>query len=118
MVFITAVPPEVTSIIDATAVESLVTNLCYPPSSKPLEFLTIIHQVISVFSSFNGYLEICPEFSIPLLAFIACPTFASLEVMRKVSIALHLPVAYDDITRQLASDNDIYKFFACPYSVL
>jgi len=29
-----------------------------------------------------------------------------------------VPVAHDDITRQLANNNDNYKFFACPYSVL
>jgi len=31
---------------------------------------------------------------------------------------LHLLVAYDDVTRQLANDNDNYKFSACSYSVL
>jgi len=55
----------------------------------------------------------------PLSEFVACPTrhptwpiFASLEVMPRVSIVLHLPIAYDDITRQLASDNDNYKISA------
>jgi len=32
--------------------------------------------------------------------------------------ALHLPVAYDDITKQLANDYNHYKFSICPYSVL
>jgi len=36
----------------------------------------------------------------------------------RVFIALHLPVAYADITRQLADDNNNYKFSACPYSIL
>ena len=38
--------------------------------------------------------------------------------MPRVSTALHLPVAFDDITKQLANYNDNYKFSACPYSVL
>ena len=38
--------------------------------------------------------------------------------MPRVSTALHLSVAYDDITRHLAFDNDNYKFYACSYSVL
>ena len=53
--------------------------------------------------------------------FIAYPTqhpmcliFASLKIMPRVYIALHLPVAHDNITGQLANDN--YKFSACPYS--
>ena len=37
--------------------------------------------------------------------------------MPRVSTALHLPVAYNYITRQLANDNDSYKFSTCPYSV-
>ena len=36
----------------------------------------------------------------------------------RVFIALHLPVAYVDITRQLEDDNNNYKFSACPYSIL
>ena len=48
---------------------------------------------------------------------ILCPIFASLEVMPKVSTALHLPIVHDNITGQLANDNDNYKFSACPYSV-
>jgi len=54
--------------------------------------------------------------------FIACPTrhpmcliFASLKIIPRVYIALHLPVAHDNITGQLANGN--YKFSACPYSV-
>ena len=65
-----------------------------------------------------------PESSISLSEFITCPTrhpiciiFASLEVMLRVSTAMHLSVAYDDITRQL-DDNDNYKFSTCPYSTL
>ena len=38
--------------------------------------------------------------------------------MPSVSPALYLPVAYDDITKQLANDNNNYKFSACSYSVL
>jgi len=82
------------------------TTLNYPLSSKPLKFPTTIHQVVSDFSSVVC-LEMCPESSILLLKFVACPTkhptcpiFASLKVMPIVSIVLHLPVAYDDITRQ------------------
>ena len=39
-------------------------------------------------------------------------------VMPKISIALHLPVAFDDITRQLINCNDNYRFSVCPHSVL
>ena len=66
-----------------------------------------------------------PESSISLLEFVACatrhpirPIFASVEVMPRMSIALHLHGAYDDITRQLKNDNDKYKFSACSYSIL
>jgi len=52
------------------------------------------------------------------LGILYVPFFASLEVMSRVSIALHLPVAYNDITRQLANNNVNYKFSACPYSIL
>jgi len=38
--------------------------------------------------------------------------------MPRVSPALHLPVAYDDIIKQIANDNNNYKFSACPYSIL
>ena len=38
--------------------------------------------------------------------------------MHRVSTVLHLHVAYDDITGHLANDNDNYKFFACPHSIL
>ena len=66
-----------------------------------------------------------PKSSISLSKLVKCPTrhpicliFASLEIIPRVSIALHLLVAYDDITRELANDNDKYKFSACPYSIL
>jgi len=38
--------------------------------------------------------------------------------MPRVSTALHLPVVFDGIIRQLANYNDKYKFSAYPYSVL
>jgi len=97
-----------------------VTTLNDSLSNRPLEILSMIHRVFSSFSSFSGCLEMCPEFSIPLLEFIACPTrhptcliFTSLEVMPRVSSALHF-----DITMQLTIDNDNYKFFTCSYSIL
>jgi len=48
---------------------------------------------------------------------LICPIFSSLEVMPRVSTALHLPVAHDDITGQLANDNNNCKFSTCPYIV-
>jgi len=39
-------------------------------------------------------------------------------VMRRVSTTFHLPVVFDDITRQLANCSDNYKFFVCSYSLL
>ena len=90
----------------------------------------MIHHVVSDFSSFNECLKMRHESNIPLSEFVACPTrhpicpiFASLEVVPKVFIALHLPIAYDDITRQLpiaydditrqlASDKYNYKISA------
>ena len=43
----------------------------------------------------------------------------SLEVMPRVPIALHLPIAHiDNITRLIAICNDAYKFVANPYSYL
>ena len=38
--------------------------------------------------------------------------------MPRISTALHLHVAFDDITRQLVNCNDNYKISACLYSVL
>jgi len=38
--------------------------------------------------------------------------------MPKISTALHLPVVYHDIIRQLANDEGNYKFSTCPYSIL
>jgi len=85
----------------------------------------MIHQVVSGFSSFSGCLEMCHDSNIPLSDLVKCPNrhticliFASLEINARVFAALHLPVAYDNVTRQLANDNDDYKFSACPYSVL
>jgi len=37
--------------------------------------------------------------------------------MLRVSTALHLIVAFDDITGHLANCNGNYNFFTCPYSV-
>ena len=85
----------------------------------------MIHWVVFGFSSFSGCLEICLESNILLSEFVACltrhltcPIFALLEVMHRMSTALHLPVAYDDIIGQLTNDNDNYKFSTCPYSIL
>ena len=46
------VPPEVTSVIDTTTVESTVTTLSYPPSES-LEFPIMTYQVVFAFSSFS-----------------------------------------------------------------
>ena len=87
----------------------------------------MIHQVVSGFSSFSECLKMCLESNIPLLELIKCPTrhpicriFTSLKIMPECLLynVLHLLVAYDDVTRQLANDNDNYKFSACSYSVL
>ena len=66
-------------------------------------------------------MEICPESSFPLaelvkfsIRHLICLVFASLEVIPRVYIALHLP----DITRQLTNDNDNCKFSTCSYCVL
>ena len=63
----------------------------------------MIHQVVFGFSFFSECLKMYPEYSIPLSEFVACPTrhptcliFASLEIMPRVSTALHLPVTYND----------------------
>ena len=61
---------EVTRVIDITVVETTLTTLTilsYSLYSEPLKFLTMIHQVVSGFSSFSGCLEICLEYSIPLI---------------------------------------------------
>ena len=43
----------------------------------------------------------------------------SLEVMPRILIVLHLPVAHiDDITRSIAICNDAYKFAANSYNIL
>jgi len=62
----------------------------------------MIHWVVFDFSSFSWCLEMCPEFSIPLSEFVACPIrhpicpiFTSLVVMPRVFTALYLLVAYD-----------------------
>jgi len=76
-------------------IESTVITLNYHLSSQLLEFLSMIHRVVSSFS-FSRYLEMCPESSIPLLGSVVCstrhptcPISASLEVMPRVSTALH-----------------------------
>ena len=96
-------------------VDSTATTFNYPFSNQPSKFLSIIHREFLTF--FNRCWEMCPESSIPLsesvvcaTRHLTCPIFASLEVMPRVSTAVHLLVAYDDITRQLANDNDNYKF--------
>jgi len=80
------------------------TTLSYPPSSEPLKFFIIIHQVVSDFSSFSGCLEMRTESSISLLEFVACltrhpicPIFASLKIMPRVSITLYLHIAYGSL---------------------
>ena len=85
----------------------------------------MIHQEVSGFSFFIGCLGMCPESSNPLSEFVAyptrypiCPIFASLEVMSRMSTTLHLSVAYDDTTRQLANCNGNYNFSACPSNIL
>jgi len=104
-----------------SGVESTVTTFSYRLSNQPLEFLTMIHQIISDFSSFSWCLKMCTESSIPLSEFVAystrhpiCLIFASLEVMSRVSTALHLPVVYDDTTRPLVNCNGNYKFSVYP----
>jgi len=57
-----------------SGVESVVTTLSYPLSSQPLEFLTMIHQIVYGFFSFSGCLKMCQESSISLSKFIACST--------------------------------------------
>jgi len=42
-------------------VESTVTTVSYPLSSQSLKFLTMIHYIVSDFSSFSGCLEMCLE---------------------------------------------------------
>jgi len=66
----------------------------------------------------------CPEFSISLAESVAHLPRHSMYlfslpsgIMPRVCTAFHLPVAYNDITRQLANCNCNYYFFACPYSV-
>jgi len=112
-------------VIYTTTVESTVITLSYSLFNEPLEFPTMIHRVVSDFSFFSGCLEICPEPSIPLIESIAhlsrhymYPLSLPSEVMRRVSTALHLLIAFDDITTQLANCNDNYIFSTCPYSVL
>jgi len=75
----------------------------------------MIYQVVSEFS-FSGCLEMCPKSSIPLSELVKyptrhprCPIFASFKIMPRMSTILHLHVAYDNNTRQLANDNDNYQ---------
>ena len=83
------------------------------------------HRKVFDFSFFSGGLEICPESNIPLTKLVAplpkhpmYSLFLPSGVMSRVYITLHLPIAFDDITRQLANCNNYYKFSACLYSVL
>ena len=43
---------------------------------------------------------------------------SSIEVMSRVSIALHLPAVHDNLTRQIVICNDNYKFATYTYSIL
>ena len=77
----------------------------------------MIHWEVSD-SFFSGCLEIYSESSIPLIESVAhlpmYPFSLPSGVMLRIFIALHLPVAFDDVTKHLANCNDNYKFFACP----
>ena len=85
----------------------------------------MIHQVISSASSFTGCLDFISESSLPLTGFDVCHLrypicviFSSLGVMLRMPTTLHLLVAHDNITRQLANCNENYKFFVYSYSML
>ena len=87
-------------------------------SSESSEFLVMIQQVISSASFFTGCLKFIHESSLSLAEFDACHSrhliyllFLLLGVMSRVSTALHLHVAHDDITKQLANCDENYKFF-------
>ena len=74
-------------------VEFIVTTFSYPLSGQSLEFLTMIYQVVSGFSSFSACLEIYPESNVPLSKLVACPTrhpicpiFTSFEVMPRLCL--------------------------------
>jgi len=75
--------------------------------SESLEFLAKIQQMISSASSFSSCLELVSESNVSL-SLDVCPSRhliylipPSLGVMRRVSTALYLPIAYiDDITSQ------------------
>ena len=89
-------------------------------------FFAMIHQVSSGVSLFSGCLEFSPEFLqisisptnvIPLaMSEVRLPRKLmsffplSLGVEPNESIALHLPVAHDEISRQIAICNDHYIF--------
>jgi len=86
-------------------------------SSKSSEFLAMIQQVISNASSFTGCLEFIPESSLSLAGFDVCHLrhliyliFPSFEVMSRVPTSLHLPIAHDDITRELENCDENYNF--------
>jgi len=54
-----------------------------------------------------------------LLAYLILPDdIIVLEDEPSKSIALHLPIAYNEIPRQIAICNDDYKFVAFPRSIL
>jgi len=106
-------------------IESTMAIFSYHPSSQPLQFFTMIHREVYDFSSFSGCLKIYPEFGIPLTESVASfprQSYVSLSlssgVMLRKFTTLHLHVAFDNITRQLANCNDNYNFYVCPYSVL
>jgi len=87
-------------------------------SNESSEFLAMIPQIKSGVSSFTNYLEFVPEFSLSLTGFVVCHSrhliylfFPSLGVISRVLTALHLHVAHDDITKQLANCDENYKFF-------
>ena len=93
-----------------TKVDSTVISTSLPSPSLLLEFIFMIHQVLSGASSFSNCLEFVLESSLLLVGFDVCPPkhpiyslFSSLGVM---SIALHFPVTHDNITKQLANCND------------
>ena len=83
----------------------------------------MIQQIIFCVS-FTDCLEFVPKSSIPPLERLdVCHTrhpyifFPSLGVMPRVPTALHLSIAHDDITRQLANCDENYKFYAYSYSM-
>ena len=60
--------------LSVSRVESAMIILSCLLSSQLLEFLTMIHLVVSDFFSFSGCLKMCPDFSISLSEFVAYST--------------------------------------------